>query len=391
MSATKMPRSSNNAEWRAGRVNASVMSAIRPAAVLGLVLIFSAGGHAHADEESLKLRAYRKPVDQAVDLGLLFLAKNQAKNPAQDGSFADVHGQTNAVAGLAGMAFLAKGYRPGAPPHGDFIDRTVDYILSTQTQDGYLGTRGGRMYGHSIATLYLSEVSGMVDPARQQKIDQVLPRAIKVILDAQKVPKAESYHKGGWRYEPDSNTSDMSITGWCIMALRSAKLNGAPVPSAAINDAMAFVDRCRDPQGTVRYEGRNDWWYARRGYMIKIGRTVSLSSSALLCRQLSGRHEQDVNRALADHVLKSLHPTELFDSKSCSGFHEYATYYSSQAMFQMGGDYWEKYAEAMYKHLLARQQSNGAWYLEGKGEVYPTAMYVLALTVSDRQLPIYQR
>ncbi|MCE9546055.1 MAG: hypothetical protein K8T25_11115 [Planctomycetia bacterium] len=359
------------------------------AVILAVGLI--AGSVARADEESPALRPYHKAVDRSVDLALMYLARSQADNPAHDGSFADWNGQTNAVTGLVGMAFLAKGYRPGAPPYGEVINRCIDYILSTPTKNGYLGMRGGKMYEHSIATLFLSEVSGMVDSDRQQRIDHVLPRALKVIIDAQNAPKTDVVDNGGWRYEPDSKDSDMSVTGWCIMALRSARLNGAPVPTSAINNALAYVDRCRDPQGTVRYAAKGDYWYARRGYMVRTPRTVQLSAAALLCRKLSGREEKDINRTLADHILKSLHPTDLFSQEASGGHIEYATYYSAQAMFQMGDAHWEKFAETMYKFLLARQHNNGAWFQEGKGEVYPTAMYTLALAVSYRQLPIYQR
>ena len=34
-------------------------------------------------------------------------------------------------------------------------------------------------------------------------------------------------HQGGWRYQPHSRDSDLSLTGWAVMALRSARLNGA--------------------------------------------------------------------------------------------------------------------------------------------------------------------
>ncbi|MCE9553184.1 MAG: hypothetical protein K8T91_07370 [Planctomycetes bacterium] len=361
------------------------------AVIVALIVLFVRSNHVTADEESPRLQPYRKNVDRAVDTALLFLARAQAENPAGDGSFADVHGQTNAVAALSGMAFLSKGYRPGAAPYGDSINRSIDYILATDTKNGYLGVRGGKMYEHSIATLFLSEVSGMVDPARQQRIDVVLPRALKIILEAQAFPKAEAADSGGWRYEPDSKDSDMSVTGWCLMALRSARLNGAPVPNKAIDDALSYVDRCRDPDGKVRYAAKGDWWYGRRGYWVRTPRTVQLSAAALLCRKLSGRNETDINNTLSTNILKSLHPNDFFTQEASGGHVEYAAYYASQAMFQMGGEPWEQFAETMYRYLLSKQQINGAWFLEGKGEAYPTAMFTLALTVSYRQLPIYQR
>jgi hypothetical protein len=97
--------------------------------------------------------------------------------------------------------------------------------------------QNGRMYSHNIATLMLSEVSGMVDPERQARIDVVLPRALRIILAAQDVPKGES-HAGGWRYKPTSGDSDISLAGWALASLRSSRNNGAPVPKESIEKAV---------------------------------------------------------------------------------------------------------------------------------------------------------
>jgi len=348
---------------------------------------------AAADEESPRLAQYRQNVDRAVDTALMFLARAQAENPTGDGSFADVHGQTNAVAGLVGMAFLSKGYRPGSPPYGDVINRSIDYILATETQNGYLGVRGDRMYGHGIATLFLSEVSGTVDPERQKRIDALLPKALRVILDTQQIPKERAEDRGGWRYEPTSNDSDISVTGWQLMALRSARLNGASVPASAIEEAIGFIDKCRsrDNDGGFWYTPprlmpggahpfRDPWW---SGGPSEPGRT----GVALLCRELSGRHGDEVNRRAGEFILKSLQ-----ERGFAQWVHsQYAIYYCAQAMFQLGGASWEQFALAMYKHLLATQDQDGPWRTQDQGDVYPTAMYVLALGVSYRQLPIYQR
>ncbi len=366
---------------------------VRRAARIGLVLLVALATIGQetprlcADEGPASLRPYRKRVDRAVDSALVFLARSQAANPAQDGSFADWNGETNAVVGLAGMAFLAQGYRPGAPPHGNTINSTIDYILSTPAKNGYLGVRGGRMYEHGIATLYLSEVSGMVDPERQKRIDAILPHALKIILDAQQVTKKISAESGGWRYEPDSEDSDVSVSGWCLMALRSARLNGAPVPDSAISDAIGFIDRSRHAEdGGFRYNPTADWWYARRGYWVRNPSNPAMTSVALLCRELSGHHGDEINRQAADYLIKNLEPGLMFKAHR-----EYSMYYAAQALYQTGGTHWETFAETMYKDLLAKQRSNGSWHEQGQGEIYPTAMYVLALSVDYGQLPIYQR
>ena len=67
-------------------------------------------------------------------------------------------------------------------------------------------------------------------------------------------------------------------------------------------------------------------------------------------------------------------------------------YYSAQATFQLGNNYWNFFRPQLHKVLFANQQANGSWLGgEGFGPVYGTAMSVLALTVEYRFLPIYQR
>ncbi len=328
---------------------------------------------ARADTESAVLVKYRARVDQAVDRGLRFLARNQVKNPAQDGSFTGQHGKTNAVAGLAGMAFLSKGYTPAAGPYSESIRKCIDYILSTPANNGYLGVRQDQMYGHAIATLFLSEVSGMVGPERQKRIDAILPKALKVIVTAQGVNKAPT-NAGGWRYKPNSTSSDLSVTGWNMMALRSARLNGAPVPVDAIRKAVKYIDGCRD-------KASGGFAYSQGG-----AGSPAMTAVGLLCRELAGHHGDDANLKAGEFLLKATRG-KVFMPKGRS---PYSTYYASQAMFQLGGRYWDQFAVSMYEYLLPRQRANGSWRPMAS-RAYATAMYTLALGVSYRQLPIYQR
>ena len=112
----------------------------------------------------------------------------------------------------------------------------------------------------------------MVDPERQERIARALPRALALILRAQRVPKPRN-HQGGWRYHPGSRDSDTSCSGWALMALRSAKLNGAAVPDKAIEDAVAYLYRHHDPrQGCF-------------GYSNTSSHKESLTGMGLLCLQ----------------------------------------------------------------------------------------------------------
>jgi len=339
-----------------------------------------------SDTESLNLSNYRPHVDRTVNKALAFLAKQLAS----DDSFAKETRNLNAVAGLAGMAFLSVGHTPGCGLYGDMVNRCIDFILATPSEGPHGGAAKGwlgrtdidRMYGHGIATLFLSQVSGMVDPERQKKIDVLLPKALKVILDAQGVQKEERY-AGGWRYKPDSPDSDLSISGWNLMTLRSARLNGAPVPAEAIKKAIQFVNRCQAGNGF--------------GYQPGGGKpSAAMTAVGLLCRELSGQHNDAINRRCGDYLVHwAAYPGLLESSSSLfNGGHEYTTYYASQGLFQLGGKHWEQFAPRLYKHLVKHQDGDGKWRAYGTphyGPLYSTSMYTLALTVSYRQLPIYQR
>ena len=69
----------------------------------------------------------------------------------------------------------------------------------------------------------------------------------------------------------------------------------------------------------------------------------------------------------------------------------YGFYYCTQAMYQLGDNYWNVYRPQLYEALLRTQRTNGSWDGESIGPDYGTAMAVLALTVDYGFLPIYQR
>ena len=351
------------------------------AGLLAAGLVLSASGRAAADTASPTLAKYQQQVDSAIDKALAFLAKDQRK----DGSWTKSSSggrNTTAITSLAVMAFLAKGHTPGAGPYGEVINKGVDYILAHQESNGLLvtGREGhGPMYSHCISTLMLSEVSGMVDPERQKKIDACLPKAMKIILAAQQLPK-DAQSAGGWRYQSDSRDSDISCTGWAIMALRSARNNGAAVPKEAIDRGLGFVMRChnRGDGGFTYQPGGGSGW----------GRT----GTALLCLELCGRHRDRAALMAGEWLLKHL-PRRYGEGE----FFSYAMYYCAQGMFQLGDDYWERWATQLYDVMLKAQDRAGMWHNSGGeqdgegGDYYSTSMAVLAMSVSYRQLPIYQR
>lgn len=326
-----------------------------------------------ADTASDEDTKFQKAFDAANDRALEYLAKAQLPN----GSWPSDMRDNTAIASLCVMAFLARGYTPGVPPYGEHINRGIDFVLGSQNQEGSLiGYGGGQMYGHNISTLMLSEVSGMVDPERQKRLDEGLAKALKLTLDAQRIKKSESSH-GGWRYTPRSNDSDISHSGWALMALRSARNNGAPVPREAIDDAVKFILRCANKDGGFAYMPGGESGVARTGV-------------GLLCLELSGRHRTEVTTKAAEYLIRN------FKERWSERFAFYSLYYVGQAMFQYGGPEWEQFAPQFYALVLKIQRPDGSWIAwrdqePQAGPCYCTSMAVLALSVSYRQLPIYQR
>lgn len=334
---------------------------------------FSSGvSYGEAPHQNISVfKQFHDQIEPSLAKALNYLAKQQKK----DGSFPGSYGDSTGIPALVGMAFLSKGHMATDGPYADNIRRCIDFIVSHQKPNGLYEAGGGGngpMYAHNISTLFLSEVSGMVDPARQKKIDQTLPKALKLILQAQAVKK-DKKHQGGWRYHPGSNDSDTSCSGWALMALRSAKLNGAAVPDKAIKDAVEYLYKHHNTKtGTFGYTGQDE-------------HKNTLTGMGLLCLELCGEHGNPATIKAADYVFKN--------HRSLPGaqFEIYGNYYNAQGMFQLGGKYWDTYGKWMYETYLPRQQADGSWKSKEAGDIYGTSMMVLAFTVPYRQLPIYQR
>ena len=102
-------------------------------------------------------------------------------------------------------------------------------------------------YNHAIGSLTLSEMYGMGQPKRAAQLKQVIEKSLAATLEMQRWPKDLPVDRGGWRYITDDgiNDSDLSITGWQLMFLRSSR-------------NAAFM--CRSSRSTTR------WQYVRRTF-----------------------------------------------------------------------------------------------------------------------------
>lgn len=323
-------------------------------------------------------------VDEAISKALGYL-RTQQKN---DGSITD-SGNAHAMTALAVMALSAVGNQATDPtPEGETLRKALDYLLASERQrdNGYFGSDGSRMYGHGIVTLTMAELLDMgVSPEQDARIRQRLRKGVDLILWSQDRKERNNEREfGGWRYEPDSRDSDLSVTIWQLMALRASKNAGLDVPREAIEKAVQYLKKCykADSKGKDRVGGAC-------GYQPGNNQSYAAGAAGLLALQVCGLYESDEVQGSADWLKsKKLE----WDGR----YFLYGTYYYAQGMYQKGGEYATHARREVETILLAKQKDDGSWRAQhgeehNAGCVYGTSMAVLSLCVKYHYLPIYQR
>lgn len=330
--------------------------------------------------------AQDKDLERQIDVSLrksaAWLANNQQPNGAWQTSSSsnprDAKDSTAATS-LAIMALMAVGHAPEEGPYGRNLTRGIAWVISQQNDNGFLvGKRRshGPMYSHGIATLMLAEVAGMVSGDLADQCQVALEKAVRLIVDAQNHPKA-SQHDGGWRYQPNSSDSDLSVTAWQLLALRAAKDIGCDIPSRNIDRAIAYIKRLAVKRG------------GGFGYMGGHGATITRAGCGIVALEICGDHRGEECLAAANMILAR-------PLTSDEHYFYYGAYYCTVGMYKVGGDEWAAARPALYQTILQKQKSNGQWQpVQGSeksaGEVYATTMAMLALAIEYGYLPIYQR
>ena len=338
--------------------------------LLAIAAVLIGAQSARADERTER----EKQIDVAISKALDHLAKRQ--NPS--GAWAlDQFGEQTSATSLAVMAFLAAGHVPGEGPYDLHIQRGVRWVLDQQQANGMLlGARGhGPMYSHGISTLMLAEVAGMTDGALAERCRDALKKAVRLILSAQAIRK-DPGNAGGWRYSPNSPDSDLSVTGWQLLALRAAKNLGCDVPAEQIDEAVKYVKRCSS----------NNRGF---GYQPNSGSSPTRAGTGILCLEICGVHHSPETLGAALYLLQN-------PLRADQEWFFYGVYYCTVGMFQVGGKQWEQSKGHMIPLILNLQAEDGSW--SGRqgterplGTVYATSLSVLALSVEYQYLPIYQR
>jgi len=322
--------------------------------------------------------------EAAVQSGLRWLAKNQKSDGSWSltGPYGDGAVNENEVAATA-MALLAFQGAGNTHKRGDFktnVAQAWDWLLKEQDGNGnffHEGPYHHTFYTNGQCTIALCELYGMT---KDDKFREAAERAVAYLLSSQG-------SEGGWRYSPQAD-SDVSVTGWIVMALQSARMAYLAVPDDNLRRVERYLDK-------VALDGGARYPYQRGKEASRV-----MTAEALLCRQYLGWARDD--QRLLDGVKYITRPENLIDFQKDRDV--YYWYYAAQVCHHMEGEHWKRWNSVMRQAVPEQQVKKGreagswdplkprpdAWEDHG-GRLYVTCLSIYMLEVYYRHLPIYSK
>jgi hypothetical protein len=291
------------------------------------------------------------------------------------------------VTGLSLLAFLGTGETHVSKRHGPVVRSGLKYLKGVQDAEGCFGPRTGGhfVYDHALAALAMTEAYGLTQSLLFKASAQ---HGVDFVLQCQNPYLA-------WRYGVRPQDNDTSVTGWMVMALKSAKGSGLDVDPASFEGAKAWLDKVTEPEyGRAGYTARGNGPARPQELMDKFpaDKSESLTAVAVLTRVFCGADKDDEFVKKGADLCLNTPPVWTIDF--------YYWYYGTLAIFQVGGDYWKKWNESMKKAIIDSQRMDksddryGSWdaldpWAQDGGRVYSTAVNVMCLEVYYRYARVF--
>jgi len=338
--------------------------------------------------------------EQSLQRGLEWLEKNQG--PEGNWTSNDV-----GLVSMGALAFMAAGHAPGRGKYGKTVQRALDYVMNNAKPSGLLNISNQQhdMYNHGLATFVLGQAHGMTT-GRDRRLNSVLDRSLKLIAATQCLD-------GGWDYHArrQQNGHDLSLAVMQAKALRSAMDSGLDVSPAVIDLAIKSVREHytpgsgrRDAPEAEQMKVPGQFTYSKGGGQG----TTAMAAAGVVCLQEFGQYDDWRITKNMDLIAERI--GQLKKPQPRSGtmpFDAYTLYYVGQAMYQVGGSYWQQSYSILRDYLVSSQivdlndpAQNGRWYDRGQdgggrvggkpGELYGTAVACFILAIPNRYLPILQ-
>jgi hypothetical protein len=335
----------------------------------------------------------------ALSHGLDWLARNQTA----DGNWTS---NDLGLVSLGALAFLSAGHPPGRGQYGETVERALDYVVMNAKPSGLLNISNSQrdMYNHGLSTFVLGQAHGMTaGPDRQLHV--ALDDALRLIAITQ-------CDDGGWDYRARRQVRghDLSLVVMQAKALRSAVDSGLDVPSTVIQLAIQNVRQYYTPESGERdapaeelARENGQFTYSKGGG----GATVAMAAAGVVCLQEFGQYDDwriANNIAVIEQAINELPPTAEYGTLP---FDAYTTYYVAQALYQVGGEPWDRNYPRLRDYVVrsqldesSRPEVDGSWRDNGAkgggkvggrpGNLFGTAVACFVLAIPHRYLPILQ-
>ena len=342
-----------------------------------------------AVEEGLEwLKVHQSP-DGSWDCDNFMVNGDPARGPLCDGKGIAMYDP--GVSGLAILAFLGAGHTHREGSYKNTVRKGLKWLRAQQDSEGCFGPRGDPhfTYNHGIAALAMAEAYGMTKSGIWKGTAQ---GGINFVMASQNPYKA-------WRYGYRPGENDMSVTGWMIMALKSAKMAALDMNPTSMQWAHDFCKEMTDEDtGRTGYTKRGERPVRAEGRLEQFpaDESESVTAVGMLTRIFAGEDPKDspMLKAGAELIMKRLPVWEPNTGK----VDMYYWYYATLSMFQMGGSYWTAWNNKMKEAIVNSQRKDGnfagSWdnvdpWGEDGGRVYSTAVMTMCLEVYYRYRRVF--
>ncbi len=333
------------------------------------------------------------------------------------------------LTGLALLTFLGAGYGHDSeaffkdPARGNKVVRVgpivtagLKWLVKHENSDGSFGQDRAFVYNQALATMALCEAYGLTQNRYWKEPAQ---KAVDYLQGAQR-PNPSGQGMWGWRYasrqdierahggdtldsayQKELYDADTSVTGWAVMALKSAKLSGLEVKDASLEGGLAFVKWVSTQDGQAGYLDAKTAGAKVQGPDDQFDYHASGMSALAMCVRAFTAHDAD--DPFLEMAAKRLVADLPRVSKDGLSVDYYYWYYGSLALNQFdgpqsprrSGKYWGPWNKAMVTAITEGQQKStadcghGGWLVPDRwchsgGPIYATAINVLTMEVYYR-------
>lgn len=291
-----------------------------------------------------------------------------------DGSWAN---KKKAMTAMALLTFLAHGETPASEEFGPTVEQAIKYLIGAVNSKTKLF---GGNYEKPICTYAVCEAYALT---KVPMLKEVAAKNVAAIIKGQ-------HPSGGWDYSLKMSTrDDTSYMGWCVQALKAAKMAGIKHPElkAAMDLAIKGMQKNAHPQGGFGYTSPG------QGGLTGVG---------VLCMQFLGA----ANKGECRRGLDYMEQVATFNWREPWGKSPvYYWYYATQAKFHAGGNIWQQWNNVFSRELVMSQtvmrgagedgKDLGFWDSPGEkehsdGRVQDTCLCALQLQVYYRYLPTFK-